>query len=81
VDDRAFSTDLFGLVALGIGACCGIPVLAVVGAFGGFAGLSLGSWFLTVVGIAVGGFGAWLWRRRPRAQCSLPAEVSETGRS
>lgn len=81
VDDSRFSIGLFGLLAVGVGACCVIPVLAVVGAFGAFAGLSLGSGFLMVAGMAVGGFGVYLWRRRSGAECALPAEVSEAGRS
>jgi hypothetical protein len=66
------------LAAVGLGVCCGLPVLLSVAAGVTIAGVGLRSWLLVGAGlVAVGAAAAW-WVRRRRA-CAPPAE--RTGRS
>jgi len=42
-----------------LGICCGIPVLATLGALGFLAGLSMTSWMLVVLGAVAAVVGGW----------------------
>ncbi len=71
--ERAPAAGIFGVLALGLGLCCGLPVLASLGVFGAAAGLGIGSWLLIATGLAVAGVGAVRWRRRsPRRDETTP---------
>lgn len=56
---------LAGLLAVGLGVCCGIPVLFGAGV-GVAAGLALGSGIVVVAGVTVGLI--WWYRRRGSTQ-------------
>lgn len=45
--------------AAALGICCGIPVLATLGALGFLAGLSMTSWTLVVLGAVAAVAGGW----------------------
>jgi hypothetical protein len=66
VGEREPAAGFFGVLALGLGLCCGLPVLASLGVLGAAAGLGIGSWFLIATGLAVAGVGVGRWRRRSR---------------
>lgn len=51
------------LAAVGVGACCGIPLLLAAGATVTIAGLGVGSWLLIVAGASVAVL-AVIWNRR-----------------
>ena len=54
-----------GLLAVGLGVCCGLPLLLGAG-LGVAAGLALGSALVVATGIIAGLI--WLYRRRGAAQ-------------
>jgi hypothetical protein len=56
--------EVAGLAALGLAACCGLPVLLSVGAGVTVAGIGLRSWLLGVAGVVIAGAGLWRYRRR-----------------
>jgi len=64
-DDRESTGGLFGLLGVGMVACCGLPVLLGAGFAIGAAGLALGSGLVVAAGIALV---LWGWRRRQTAQ-------------
>lgn len=66
---------LAGLVAVGLGVCCGLPLLLAAGSAVTIAGLGLGSWLLIVAGTVIVAAGAWRWRAR-RGVCRV-----ESGRA
>lgn len=68
--DRSSPASLAGLLAVGLGVCCGLPVLASLGVLGAIAGLSTRSWFLVATGVTAVAIGSWRWwhRRAPRQQ-------------
>lgn len=63
---RESPLSLAALAAVGVGACCGIPLLLTAGATVTIAGLGIGSWVLIVAGLAVAVL-AISWNR-PRRQ-------------
>ncbi len=78
-DDRESTGGLFGLLGVGMVACCGLPVLLGAGFAIGAAGLALGSGLVVAAGIALG---LWGWRRRQTAQhCDLPEPRRQSGAS
>jgi len=78
VGDRESSAGLFGLLAAGMGVCCGIPLLLSAGALGAVAGIGLGSWLIIAAGAVAAAAGMWRWRQNARS-CEVPAsaEVNE----
>ena len=68
--DRSSPASLAGLLAVGLGVCCGIPVLASLGVLGAIAGSSTRSWFLVAIGVTAVAIESWRWwhRRAPRRQ-------------
>lgn len=50
-----------GLLAVGMIACCGLPLLLGAGVAVGFSGLALGSGLVVAAGVALG---VWGWHRR-----------------
>lgn len=52
--------------AAALGICCGIPVLATLGALGFLAGLSMTSWTLVVLGAVVAVAGGWSFLGRTK---------------
>jgi hypothetical protein len=63
--DRSWGAGLVtGLAALGLTVCCGLPLLASVGAGVTVAGVGLRSWLLGAVGLVLAGAGLWRYRRR-----------------
>ena len=61
-DDRI--REMAGLAAVGVGVCCGVPVLLGAGALSAAAGIALGSLLVASIGVAAGGLGVVRWRRR-----------------
>lgn len=68
----------FGVLALGLGLCCGLPALASLGVLGAAAGLGIGSWLLIATGLAVASAGAWRWRRRSRRRDETTPVISRS---
>ena len=60
------SLDVALLAAVGVAACCGLPVLLAAGAGVTIAGLALRSWFLIGAGALAAAAGFVLWRSRTR---------------
>lgn len=62
--------SLAALAAVGVGACCGIPLLLTAGATVTIAGLGIGSWVLLVAGLGVAVFAiSWNRPRRREREC------------
>jgi len=78
--ERESNKGFIGLLAGGMGICCGIPLLFGVGAFGAFAGFGLGSSAVVAIGSVVAAIGLWRWRQNAKT-CEIPAsaEVVEFG--
>jgi hypothetical protein len=76
VGDPETKAGLFGFAAVGLAACCGLPLLASFGILGALAGIGIGNWVLIGAGMALGGVGAWHWRRATASETS-PASVAE----
>ena len=77
--DHETKAGLFGLAVAGLAACCGLPLLASLGALRALAGLGIGNWLLIGAGMFAGGVGAWRWRRS-RATCETStATVPDSG--
>jgi hypothetical protein len=66
-----------GMLAVGLGICCGIPLLFGVGVFGALAGFGLDSWTVVAIGSAAAAIGLWRWLRNTRA-CKVPASAEVT---
>jgi hypothetical protein len=75
--ERESRSGFFGLLAVGMGVCCGLPLLFSVGVLGAAGGLGFGSGLAILIGVAVAVLGLWRWRRNA-ASCRVPAsdEVS-----
>ena len=72
---REPGTGLLAAAAAIFGVCCGLPVLATLGALGFLAGLSTTSWVLIVLGVVATGLGGWTFlgrRRRPGVEFTRP---------
>lgn len=69
--ERESNAGLMGLLAVGLGACCGLPLLASAGVFGAAAGVGLGSWLIVAVGASAVVVGV-VRRRQRSARCELP---------
>lgn len=76
--DHETKAGLFGLVAIGLAACCGLPLLASFGILGALAGI--GNWLLIGTGMALGGVAAWRWWRAPATCETSAAAVPNSGR-
>ncbi|MBA2443988.1 MAG: hypothetical protein H0V49_01485 [Nocardioidaceae bacterium] len=57
--ERNPGTGLVAPAAAALGICCGIPLLATLGALGFLAGLSMTSWMLVVLGAVAAVVGGW----------------------
>lgn len=69
--------EMAGLAAVGVGVCCGLPVLLGAGALGAAAGMALGSLLVAAVGLAVSGLGLLRWRlRRPGPSDRIAGRVA-----
>ena len=77
--DRSSAGSFAGLLAVGLGVCCGIPVLASLGVLVAIADLSTQSWVLVAIGVTAAVIGSWRWwhRRTPR-QPSKYTDSSDT---
>ena len=65
--------------ALGLAACCALPVVVGSGVVASLAGLASGSGLLVAAGLALAGlFGFGWWRRRT---CSMPTGTGKASRS
>lgn len=69
--DREPSGGMFGVLAAGIGLCCGLPLLLGAGIAIGATGYVVGSGLLIAAGVAVA---VWAWHRRQRAACHPDVE-------
>lgn len=67
------------LAAVGISACCGIPLVLAAGATVTIVGLGIGSWVLIVVGLGAALF-AIIWNRRRRQERECPQKESADAR-
>lgn len=76
--ERESSKGFFGLLAVGMGVCCGIPLLLSAGALGTLAGIGLRIWLIVAGGAVVAAVGLARWARNA-ASCNVPAspEVSD----
>lgn len=61
--EKASAVAPFAAVAAMLGVCCGLPLLASVGALGVIAGIGLGSWLMVALAAAVVVIGLIRWRR------------------
>jgi len=77
VGERESSAGLFGLLAAGMGVCCGIPLLLSAGALGAVAGIGLGSWLVIAAGAVTAMAGVWRWRQNADS-CDVPASAEVT---
>jgi len=73
--------EMAGLAAVGIGVCCGLPVVLGAGGVGTATGIVSGSSLVAAVGLAVGALGLLRWHRRRSCPTehsteSLPAKPS-----
>lgn len=57
--DRISVVRAAGVVVGALGLCCGLPVLLSLGFLGALAGISLGSWVLIALGLAIVGLAVW----------------------
>jgi hypothetical protein len=64
--------EVAGVAALGVAACCGLPVLLSGGAGITIAGLGLLSWLLGAAGMVA--VAAGLWRYGGRTRCAGPCD-------
>jgi hypothetical protein len=65
--------------AVGLAACCALPVLVGSGFVASLAGLRFGSGLLVVASLVLGGLvGIGWWRRRT---CSMPTGTDQASRS
>ena len=64
---------LAALGAVGLGVCCGLPVLLGAGALTAAVAITVGSAALALVGVLLGAVGFRRWRRR--------CEASQEGQS
>ncbi len=64
--ERTPGTGLLAAAAAVFGVCCGLPVLATVGALGFLAGVSTTSWVLIVLGVVATVIGGWTFLGRGR---------------
>lgn len=65
---------LAALAAVGLGACCGVPLLLAAGVTVTVAGLGIGSWVVIVVGLGVAvSVAVWNRRRYQDREC-VPKE-------
>lgn len=66
---------LAAFAVIGLGACCGIPLLLAAGATVTVAGIGISSWALVLAGLSVALFGV-IWNRR-RHQAT-PCDAKES---
>ena len=69
-DRPAAGAGVAGLAALGLAACCGLPVLLSIGAGVTIAGVGVRSWLLILAGVVIVVSGALVWRRHRRTNCA-----------
>ena len=67
---------LAGLAAVGVGVCCGLPLLLGVGALSAAAGIVVGSALVAGIGLAVGA--VEVIRRRHRQSCPSDQPTNPT---
>lgn len=71
-DNGSRSDGFVGVLALGMIACCGLPLLLGAGIAISAAGLAFGSLAVLAAGIALA---VWGWRRRQNSEhCDVPAD-------
>lgn len=83
--ERESTGGLLALGAVGMGVCCGLPLLLAAGGLGALAGIGLGSWLVICVGLMVAAVGAARWYLRhndpacesPTAQDSVESVVDD----
>ena len=66
-----------GVVAVGFGVCCGLPLLLSAGVLSIVAGLGVGSWLIVTIGVAAIAFVALRAHRRARATPSEPTAAGQ----
>lgn len=67
--ERTAGAGLLAAAAAAVGICCGLPVLATLGALGFLAGLSTTSWALITLGVVATVLGGWTFLGRRRRPC------------
>lgn len=76
--ERTAGAGLLAAAAAAVGICCGLPVLATLGALGFLAGLSTTNWVLTAVGVVATVIGGWtLLGRSSRSRVEFPGRQPE----
>jgi len=71
--ERTPGTGLLAAGAAVLGICCGLPLLATLGALGFLAGLSMTSWVLVVLGAVAAVIGGWTFSGRRRRTAADPS--------
>lgn len=66
--ERTPKTGLVAAALAAVGICCGLPLLATLGALGLLAGLSTTSWVLVVLGAVAAVVGGWSFFGRRRRE-------------
>jgi len=77
--ERESTGGLIALGVVGMGVCCGLPVLLSAGLLGAAAGIGLGSWLVIAAGLLVAAVGAARWyQRRNQPACDTPEPTSQS---
>ncbi len=82
--ERVPTVTPFGAVAAAggvLGVCCGLPVLFSLGVAGAVAGLSVSSWALIGLGLALAVIGGvrWVRARRHTTSTACPTPTAHPG--
>ena len=71
--ERESTGGLIALGVVGMGVCCGLPVLLSAGLLGALAGIGRGSWLVIAAGLLFTAVGAARWyQRRDQPACDTP---------
>jgi hypothetical protein len=77
--EKASTIAPFAAVAAMGGLCCGLPLLASIGAAGAIAGIGIGSWFVVALAAVVVTIGLIRWRRTA-STCPAPGtDIPDVG--
>ena len=76
-DEPPSRAGFLGLLAVGLGVCCGLPLLISIGLLGALAGLSIGAWVLVAAGLALVVVGVIRGRSRARDMLHVHPSLAE----